>query len=134
MAPGPAAGPGLGRKLPHYGKYSYLGFEGEEPTNVIKGQWPASDSPLRVDLRQTGDSAALSALRSPPRRALAELPPVFSQTTLLGHVSHLASPALEGRGIVIWNRRRQEAGRPLGMGIRLVDPAPAYPRFVDDLV
>ncbi|MEE9562457.1 MAG: M1 family aminopeptidase, partial [Thermoanaerobaculia bacterium] len=43
----PAAGPGLGRKLPHYGKYSYLGFEGEEPTNVIKGQWPASDSPLR---------------------------------------------------------------------------------------
>jgi len=95
----PAAGPGLGRKLPHYGKYSYLGFEGEEPTNVIKGQWPASDSPLRVDLRQASDSAALSALRSPPRRALAELPPVFSQTTLLGHVSHLASPALEGRGI-----------------------------------
>ena len=38
------------------------------------------------------------------------------------------------RGIVIWNRRRQEAGRPLGMGIRLVDPAPAYPRFVDGLV
>jgi hypothetical protein len=37
------------------------------------------------------------------------------------------------RGIVIWNRRRPEAGRPLGMGIRLVDPAPAYPRFVDGL-
>jgi hypothetical protein len=37
------------------------------------------------------------------------------------------------RGIVIWNRRRQEAGRPLGMGVRLVDPAPAYPRFVDGL-
>jgi hypothetical protein len=38
------------------------------------------------------------------------------------------------RGIVIWNRRRPEAGRPLGMGIRLVDPAPVYPRFVDGLV
>jgi hypothetical protein len=38
------------------------------------------------------------------------------------------------RGIVIWNRRRPEAGRPLGMGVRLVDPAPAYPRFVDALV
>ena len=54
FADGTAALPGLGRKLPHYGKYSYLGFEGAEPTNVLKGQWTATDSPLRVDLRPQG--------------------------------------------------------------------------------
>lgn len=70
-----AALPGLGRKLPHYGKYSYLGFEGSEPTNVLKGQWAASDSPLRVDLRRAEErQAALPELVLAPRRALAELP------------------------------------------------------------
>ena len=39
---------GLARKLPHYGKYSYLAFEGAEPTNVVKGQWNAEASPLVV--------------------------------------------------------------------------------------
>jgi hypothetical protein len=34
--------PGLIRKLPHYGKYGYLVFEGDEPKNVIKGTWPSS--------------------------------------------------------------------------------------------
>ena len=33
----PSAMPGLGRKLPHYHKYSYLAFEGDEPANVAKG-------------------------------------------------------------------------------------------------
>ena len=41
-----AAIPGLARKLPHYGKYSYLLFEGEEPTNVAKGEWETDTSPL----------------------------------------------------------------------------------------
>jgi len=45
-----AAVSGLGRKLPHYGKYSYLGFEGDAPTNVLKGQWPTIHSPLSVRL------------------------------------------------------------------------------------
>jgi len=34
--------PGLIRKLPHYGKYGYLVFEGDEPKNVVKGIWPSS--------------------------------------------------------------------------------------------
>jgi hypothetical protein len=34
---GPGALPGLGRKLPHYHKYSYLAFEGDEPANVARG-------------------------------------------------------------------------------------------------
>ena len=73
-----AALPGLGRKLPHYGKYSYLGFEGVEPTNRVKGQWSATDSPLRVDLRPLAPgaerNAPLPALALAPRQALAELP------------------------------------------------------------
>jgi hypothetical protein len=40
--------PRLGAKLPHYGKYSYLVFEGTR--NVGKGQWPSRPSPLRQSL------------------------------------------------------------------------------------
>jgi len=40
----------LGRKLPHYGGYSYLVFEGE--TNVDKGSWEVTSSPLRLDLTE----------------------------------------------------------------------------------
>ncbi len=40
----------LGRKVPHYGRYSYLAFtpasDGAE--NTLKGVWPAGQSPLRV--------------------------------------------------------------------------------------
>jgi aminopeptidase N len=38
--------PGLARKLPHYHKYSYLVFEGDEPVNILKGRWPVLDSPM----------------------------------------------------------------------------------------
>jgi len=41
-----AAHPGLGRKLPHYHKYSYLAFTGDEPENTVKGRWPVKKSPL----------------------------------------------------------------------------------------
>jgi hypothetical protein len=95
-----AAFPGMGRKLPHYGKYSYLAFEGDEPTNVVSGQWPASSSPLRVDLRpadRRGEALAAFALEK--RTALAELPPVFSLKSLREHVRFLASEELEGRGV-----------------------------------
>ena len=44
----PAMVAAIGRKIPHYGKYSYLVFEGE--TNVGKGVWKAGDSPLARDL------------------------------------------------------------------------------------
>ena len=100
FADGLAALPGLGRKLPHYGKYSYLGFEGDEPVNVLKGQWTPTDSPLRVDLRPAAErKTAVAALVAPARAALAELPPVFSQKALLEHVAWLSAPEREGRGI-----------------------------------
>ena len=96
----PAAFPGMGRKLPHYGKYSYLAFEGDEPTNVVKGQWPTGDSPLFVDLRTEPDRGQpLPAMELASRPALIDLPPVFSQRRLMEHVTHLASEPLQGRGV-----------------------------------
>jgi aminopeptidase N len=44
----PVSLPRLGELIPHYGKYSYLVFEG--PKNVGKGQWEVGSSPLRVPL------------------------------------------------------------------------------------
>jgi hypothetical protein len=100
VADPPAALPGLGRKLPHYGKYSYLGFQGDEPANIIKGQWQLVDSPLRVDLRpEHARHGTLPPLPADGRKALAELPPVFSQQALGEHVEFLASPGLKGRGL-----------------------------------
>jgi hypothetical protein len=95
-----AALPALGRKLPHYGKYSYLGFQTESAENMLKGQWSATDSPLRVDLRPAGERGAVAAaIALPPRKALAELPPVFSQQALMDHVAWLSAPERQGRGI-----------------------------------
>jgi len=92
------AAPGLAGKLPHYGKYSYLVFEGDEPTNTVKGEWSADDSPLRVDLRGAGQ-APLAPLAHPAREPLATLPPVFSAQKLAAHVDYLAAPEREGRGL-----------------------------------
>jgi aminopeptidase N len=94
-----AAFAGLGRKLPHYGKYSYLGFEGTEPVNVLKGSWKESDSPLLLDLRPAAERrGALPAVVLPARKALAELPPVFSVERMREIAAFLAAPEREGRG------------------------------------
>ncbi len=91
-----AAVAGLGRKLPHYGKYSYLAFTGAGPDNVAKGQWPVSRSPLSLALTPAGGrpTARLAA-----RRPLAEPPAVFSGPRMLSDVNWLAAPAMAGRGL-----------------------------------
>ena len=40
--------PRLGQLIPHYGKYSYLVFEGTK--NIAKGQWEVTESPLKAEL------------------------------------------------------------------------------------
>jgi hypothetical protein len=75
----PEAVPGLARKLPHYGKYSYLAFTGTEPTNVAKGQWGEAE-------------------RGPAREPLAKLAPLFDAERLMAHVRFLADERLKGRG------------------------------------
>ena len=47
VSPSKKSIPGLIRKLPHYGKYGYLVFKGNEPENVAKGTWPSS--PVGLD-------------------------------------------------------------------------------------
>ncbi len=97
----PAAFPGMGSKLPHYGKYSYLAFEGDEPTNIASGEWANNDSPLRADLRSAQQRAAgpVDSAPRPARKPLAELPAVFSEERLQQHVDYLASPEMQGRGL-----------------------------------
>ena len=89
-----AAVAGLARKLPHYGKYSYLAFEGDEPQNVAKGQWPAIGSPLVAILDQTTASTA----KLKPRPALAMLKPAFDSQGMMQTVKTLSSKPYEGRG------------------------------------
>ena len=83
------------RKLPHYGKYSYLVFEGDEPTNIIKGQWPVLNSPLKKVLSKTGKNIKITE----ERKALGYLKPVFSQDRMMQHIKYLSSDELKGRGL-----------------------------------
>jgi hypothetical protein len=70
-----AALPGLGRKLPHYGRYSYLAFAGDEPTNMLKGQWPVVHSPLSIVLTREPDvTDAAGEMHLAPRAPLAAAP------------------------------------------------------------
>lgn len=95
-----AALPGLGRKLPHYGRYSYLAFEGDEPANVLKGQWPEVHSPLSFAFpikSQSGESIIYREL--PKEKPLAHLAPLFNASRMMDHVRYLASEELEGRGL-----------------------------------
>ena len=95
-----SAMPGLGRKLPHYNKYSYLGFTGDEPTNVFKGQWPVVNSPMSIAISQEdGEEVGPITAKLTPRSALAQLPPVFSEARMLKDIEYLASDELAGRGL-----------------------------------
>ena len=95
-----SAMPGLGRKLPHYNKYSYLGFTGDEPTNVFKGQWPVVNSPMSIAISQEdGEEVGPITAKLTPRSALAQLPPVFSEARMLKDLEYLASDELAGRGL-----------------------------------
>ena len=91
-----AAVEGLNNKLPHYGKYSYLAFNGSEPTNIDKGVWPVTGSPMFKNLVST---AADMDIKLETRKALANLEPVFSADKMMEAVKFLASDDLKGRGI-----------------------------------
>jgi len=95
----PKAADGLSRKLPHYGKYSYLGFQGDEPVNILKGQWPTINSPLTQMVSSPKKAGSMVAqAKLPTRTALAELAPVFSEQALLQHIKVLADDKMKGRG------------------------------------
>jgi aminopeptidase N len=79
----PEAIDGLARKLPHYGKYSYLVFEGSEPTNVHKGQWLVKDSPMVAFLDKTAGGDATTLMMLPSRESLAAKVPNPVQEKLI---------------------------------------------------
>ncbi len=71
----PRALAALARKLPHYGKYSYLYFEGPDAVSRRQGQSNDAVSPLRVDLRTPSDRRGeLPPVPPDPAKALAQLP------------------------------------------------------------
>ena len=86
---------GLIRKLPHYGKYSYLAFNGDAPTNIAKGQWSVLNSPMI----KLFDVSAQKVSVNTERKALAELKPVFSEKRMMNSIEYLASEELKGRGL-----------------------------------
>jgi hypothetical protein len=88
-----AAANALARKLPHYGKYSWLVFAGDEANNEATGEWPISDTPLARNLTPQARPIKLT-----PRKALAEVRPAFDIERMKADVEWLASPEREGRG------------------------------------
>jgi len=96
----PQALPGLGRKLPHYHKYSYLGFQGHEPANIAKGRWPVIDSPMTAfvpGMDNTIQKIERGKLAS--RKPLATLAPVFSKKQMMDTARFLSDDKLRGRGL-----------------------------------
>lgn len=90
----PAAAEGLARKLPHYGKYSWLTFTGDAPDNVGKGEWTPRNTPLARDLVANPKMGALLV-----RPALAMIPSPIDEKRMKADVDWLADPAREGRGV-----------------------------------
>jgi len=88
-----AAADALARKLPHYGKYSWLVFAGDEANNEASGEWPVGDTPLARNLTPQARPIKLT-----PRKALAEVRPQFDIERMKADVEWLASPEREGRG------------------------------------
>jgi aminopeptidase N len=88
-----AAADALARKLPHYGKYSWLVFAGDEATNEATGEWAVGDTPLAVNLTPQARSIELA-----PRKALAEIKAAFDTARMKADVEWLAAPEREGRG------------------------------------
>lgn len=89
----PESLPGLGRKLPHYHKYSYLAFSGGEPEIQLKGRWQVERSPLTavfVENTEPGQLARREALIDPPHE--------FDSKRMLETVHFLSGGALQGRG------------------------------------
>jgi len=95
----PEALEGLGRKLPHYHKYSYLVFEGDEPRNVLKGRWPVTGSPMISPIDGMSAPGGLPVMgKLSKREPLITLPSVFSSERMMETVRFLSDANLQGRG------------------------------------
>jgi hypothetical protein len=89
--------PGMIEKLPHYGRYSYLSFFGDEPSNDISGIWASPESPMQWV--KPGFSGEINWDNLPAEQPLAILPPEYVPEQMLDHILSLASPRMQGRGL-----------------------------------
>jgi hypothetical protein len=64
--------PGLIRKLPHYGPFGYMVFEGDVPTNLARGYWQPSKTGLEIEFLP-GEYIL------PPAKPLVNFKPKFSK-------------------------------------------------------
>lgn len=71
--------PTLAGKITHYGKYSYLGFEGSKMTNMLKGVWKLNASSMSIGVKQTDGMPVSSSMKAKlaPRQSLADEELVF---------------------------------------------------------
>jgi hypothetical protein len=90
----PSALPGLGRKIPHYHKYSYLAFAGDEPENRLKGRWPVTDSPMTKVLQKDAERAKLRT-----SAALIDQVSVFDSERMMTTVRYMSDKERQGRGL-----------------------------------
>ncbi len=95
----PATIPILGTKLPKYGPYGYLAFQGETVKNIEKGRWPPVGSPMSIRIKQA-DGRWIKEVPTElvSRQALTTVPPLFSEERLRRDIAFLSSSHLKGRG------------------------------------
>ena len=89
--------PGMIEKLPHYGKYSYLSFLGDEPTNDVKGVWSSPDSPMQWI--KPGIQVGVNFEILPVQEPLTVLPSKYRVDQLREHTTKLSSVEFQGRGL-----------------------------------
>lgn len=65
----PTALAGLARKLPHYGRYSYALFSGDEPGIERRGEWRTADSALSLKLEPESSRSLPEIPDHPPLAA-----------------------------------------------------------------
>ena len=93
---------------------------------------PLARKTCRLPLRYGVDRAsqlAATANVSTHGMFVATRAPLDPGTALRIHLE-MAGHTARLEGMVMWTRTRAESGRPLGMGVRLIHPPPAYADFV----
>lgn len=88
----------VARKLPHYHKYSYLAFLGDDASNVLKGRWPVTDSPMTVFLHgETGASGKHEMGRLRKRNPITAVLPSPSGERMMETIRFLSRDEMRGR-------------------------------------
>jgi hypothetical protein len=65
---------GIGRKLPHYGRFGHTAFALPGLENVLKGEWSLRDTPLNVSVDPQGAEVPVRLASRPPLTAVLDGP------------------------------------------------------------